>query len=317
LTTVEQIDQFCIVTLEPDDLVEVRIIHGRTGESRTMMYCMANELAFHAEEMIDRNVAGWNIYGGLNPRKIRARGDENILLARCLFADRDHAGTRSFHEVVASVAMPPPTMLINSGNGQHAYWKLDTPIDPRHWREWQKDVAALLGTDLKVCNPERLVRLPGFNNVKAKPIPCYIIETNPSRTYDLADLPIPMRAGSNTAAPIFTVRRRDEAPDAGDRVERCRAYLSKCPNAVTGAGGHDTTYAAAATCNRFGLTHAEAIGVMAWFNSAKCNPPWNEKEIEHKVADAYAKNAAEHGDKLRGDRQCHPVFTTQRKRGAA
>lgn len=74
------------------------------------------------------------------------------------------------------------------------------------------------------------------------------------------------------------------------RVERCRAYLAKCPDAISGAGGHDTTLRAACECFRFGLDRTNARTVMDWFNVTKTGgEPWADKEIEHKLDDAEAK----------------------------
>ncbi len=77
------------------------------------------------------------------------------------------------------------------------------------------------------------------------------------------------------------------APNAsGDRVQRCRAYLAKCPDAISGQGGHDATFRAACECFRFGLSDAEAAEVMAWYNQSKCSPPWSERELTHKLESA-------------------------------
>jgi P4 family phage/plasmid primase-like protien len=74
------------------------------------------------------------------------------------------------------------------------------------------------------------------------------------------------------------------------RIERCRQYINKCPEAKSGAGGHNATLRAACECFRFGLDRASARSVMDWFNGVKtAGEPWTDKEIEHKLNDAETK----------------------------
>jgi hypothetical protein len=57
--------------------------------------------------------------------------------------------------------------------------------------------------------------------------------------------------------------------------------------AVSGQGGHDRTFEAAATLFRFGLTDAQATVLLDEFN-ARCVPPWQPHELAHKLTDARA-----------------------------
>jgi len=66
----------------------------------------------------------------------------------------------------------------------------------------------------------------------------------------------------------------------------CLAYLAKLPSAVSGAGGHPSTFRAACECVRFGLSDADALTLLREWNGTHCRPPWTEKELAHKLADA-------------------------------
>lgn len=84
--------------------------------------------------------------------------------------------------------------------------------------------------------------------------------------------------------------------------DRCRKYLEKCPESVSGQGGHDKAFRAACECMRFGLSDAESMDMMRWWSSFKSgSEPWNEREIQHKVESARAKisEAGQIGDRLR------------------
>ena len=69
-------------------------------------------------------------------------------------------------------------------------------------------------------------------------------------------------------------------------VDACRAYLAKLPRAMSGAGGHPATFRAACECVRFGLSDGDALALIREWNGTHCQPPWTEKELAHKLADA-------------------------------
>lgn len=69
-------------------------------------------------------------------------------------------------------------------------------------------------------------------------------------------------------------------------LSRASSYVGKMPNAVAGSHGHDATFAVAlALCHGFALTKTQALPIMREF-SARCQPPWAEKELEHKLDSA-------------------------------
>ena len=70
-----------------------------------------------------------------------------------------------------------------------------------------------------------------------------------------------------------------------DTYSRAVAYLEKLDPAVSGARGHDHTLRAACELFRFGLSSSDALEAMRQYN-ARCQPPWKEHELKHKVADA-------------------------------
>ena len=55
--------------------------------------------------------------------------------------------------------------------------------------------------------------------------------------------------------------------------------------AISGAGGHAATFAAACWTVRFGLSDPDALALLAEYNR-RCQPPWTEKELAHKLHDA-------------------------------
>src|SRR5262249_27049958 len=80
------------------------------------------------------------------------------------------------------------------------------------------------------------------------------------------------------------------ANGAGGNLDcRIRAYLDKIPSGVQGQHGSNPTYhAAQVLVNGFGLSPDEARPYMDEY-TARCQPPWSEREITHKLEDAYKR----------------------------
>ena len=78
---------------------------------------------------------------------------------------------------------------------------------------------------------------------------------------------------------------------AGDALlRRAAAYLDRIPPAISGSGGHGQTYAAAtAMVHGFGLDPEAAFSLLWDRYNPRCDPPWSEKELRHKVTDAASK----------------------------
>ncbi len=76
---------------------------------------------------------------------------------------------------------------------------------------------------------------------------------------------------------------------SGDRdllLRRARAYVARMPAAISGQGGHMATLdVALALVRGFALVDSDVYRILAEYNQ-RCEPPWNEKELRHKLADA-------------------------------
>ena len=174
--------RYCTV-FEPDDVVELRLLG--TGLRPIKLWAKASRLPDKFAELMELNHRGYNIYVGPNPRKAEGlSGDSSVKLARCLFVDfdgiesGDGCGRSEFILLkIYEQNLPSPDMVISSGHGIHCYWRLTKPIDDLdHWRKLQERLNNHLGSDTAIKNPERLMRLPGFQNHKCDPTTdCFII----------------------------------------------------------------------------------------------------------------------------------------------
>ncbi len=68
-------------------------------------------------------------------------------------------------------------------------------------------------------------------------------------------------------------------------LDTARDCLSRLPAGISGQGGHPATFRAACECIRLGLGDGDAMLALEGYNH-RCSPPWSEKELRHKLADA-------------------------------
>lgn len=69
--------------------------------------------------------------------------------------------------------------------------------------------------------------------------------------------------------------------------DRAKIYLSKCDPALSESGGHSQTFKVACKLVKgFGLNTDEAYELMWTHYNPTCQPPWTEKELQHKIDEA-------------------------------
>jgi len=61
---------------------------------------------------------------------------------------------------------PIPSAVVETRNGFHVYWFLESGVTSDKFREAQRRLALNFGGDQHVCNPARVMRLPGYDWVK-------------------------------------------------------------------------------------------------------------------------------------------------------
>jgi len=149
---------------------------------------------------------GRNVYVGVCPRRV-PKGDKGAVASvPALWVDVDakHHGD-SKDEAFAALqrldANIRPSIVVDSGNGYHAYWLLEEPVeledptpgasevsgeDPAYVEGFNVGLGHHVGGD-SVQDVTRVMRLPGTWNVKDpdNPRSCKIVEFEPERRYRL------------------------------------------------------------------------------------------------------------------------------------
>jgi hypothetical protein len=298
----KQIEQFVACIFEPDDWVELRTLQDGKAQKFWTPAASLNQLA---EQLQKLNADGFNIYAGPNPRREKGQsGDDAVKLCRCLFADFDDlAGSAVIKPAdivraqIEERQLPKPALLINSGHGIHAYWRLKEPLEPDKWRQLQQRLNLTIGSDPAIKNPERLMRLPGFKNVKAEPVDCSIIYAKPELVYDLTDI-VKHLARLPKPKPTPAGAIAGKRPGLMEHKARAMLYASKWPSVAEGQGRNNAAFAHACQLLRdFDLPDAEAWEILLQWNAGN-NPPLDERELRQAFegAEKYGKLPA--GTKL-------------------
>jgi hypothetical protein len=116
-----------------------------------------------------------DVYFGVATRRDASGGAlTNCQHLGAAFADFDFKATPEDHVRTRLARFtPPPTIVVASGGGLHAYWKLATPIplpeDAPRAKRLLRHFAQALGGDLTAAEPARILRVPGGRNHKYEP----------------------------------------------------------------------------------------------------------------------------------------------------
>ena len=94
---------------------------------------------------------------------------------------------------------------------------------------------------------------------------------------------------------------------ASSIYDRCVSYLQKCDPAISGQSGHDQAFLVACKiAELFGekLDDDQLIECLEEWNQ-RCDPPWTEKELRHKLSEARKKTDTTHNSDTEGDDEDH------------
>lgn len=100
-----------------------------------------------------------------------------------------------------------------------------------------------------------------------------------------------------------------------DAITRAQKHIDTLEPAVSGSGGHAATFRACRILvNDYNLSLDEAWPILLTFN-ARCEPPWNEKELRRKLEDAARRPKGNYGtDKSQGRKKPEPAVLPPSKR---
>jgi P4 family phage/plasmid primase-like protien len=195
-----------------DQAIEfIKTLFGPTTEKSVYICSLANErddpsqpserhVSTRDGSDIQRFIAKWDrpgrglffCVGTINGSK---RAKEHVAESIGLHADidlKDIDYSRADVERKLATLRYPPSVVVNSGNGLHAYWlfkeALPTAGELERLEAALKQLADLVGGDMQCCEVSRLMRLPGSHNTKRSQFLPVEVLTSTTIRYELDDL---------------------------------------------------------------------------------------------------------------------------------
>jgi hypothetical protein len=254
---------------------------------------------------------------------LEKRNKENIAETSMLHADIDLKDvSETVDEIIEKLKLLkyPPSAIVASGNGVHAYWLLtECIINPFESGEMDRieadlrQLADLIGGDLSVCEIARVMRLPGSHNSKKgvwKPVE--VIEFTGKR-YHLDDL----EEWLAEASPVILRKARERAVTAGqfDGFDQMllegefkpRVDIEARLKAMMFMGGRDaaihaTQLSVSAAMLNAGHSVSEVVGVLLATTKSAAGDygkRWNWRREEKTIEDMCATWLEKHPPKFR------------------
>lgn len=150
--------------------------------------------------------------------------DFRYIFVDCDLKDGVYQSKEAFLSNLVSKGLHP-TLVIDSGNGVHAYWEV-TDLDAMSYLRLQRRLCRFYKTDPAVSQICQLMRVPGYVNpkIKDKPVPCNLLQDNGiTYTAEQLDKVLPgtepedeqhcQRHYSLTYSPETTLAVTDKLPD--------------------------------------------------------------------------------------------------------
>jgi hypothetical protein len=192
------VTEFLETLFSPDlggSFIEVRLV--KSGEARPMFFKSVDGVLKGIAKTKSKQ-GGFNVYFGVCPRSCRKGTKDAVKAVGCLWIDldaKDLNGDKAEALKRLREFPYPPSTIVDSGHGYHAYWLLKEVIEitePEDVILIESYLGALsdaLGADRSAAELARILRLPGTFNVKdpSAPMPVEIVLFEPKRRYNLID----------------------------------------------------------------------------------------------------------------------------------
>lgn len=200
---------------------------------------------------------------------------EEVEYITSVWADLDPKGIGRDELLEWLIDMPfKPSMLVDTGNGYHAYWLLREPLARvpakalvqgfQQWLQGQAHWHIDSTFDLA-----RVLRIPGTWNYKdpRNPKPVEIVSLYDNLRYDPSEFPVIEQAD----LPVVTRVLPDVIPEGGK---------------LDSSGRDDTLFKLLCAMRRFGCTEAMLVTIANAFNEHHLEPPLPERVVARKVQSA-------------------------------
>ncbi|PIL71215.1 hypothetical protein B4N90_03285, partial [Acinetobacter baumannii] len=149
--------------------------------------------------LTELNTSGSGVFVCVNETDLKGRKSDNIIRVRALCADFDAPDSHRV-EWLLSLSLPPNMIIESSPGKHHAYWVFNVgEISLTEFRPLQQRIAMVLGSDEKICDLSRVLRVAGFWHQKGEPFLTNICHIGDYYTTDqIKDFVWSLKSGSHS-----------------------------------------------------------------------------------------------------------------------
>jgi hypothetical protein len=244
---------------------------AETGPKRSSLtHVRHGGLAEHAKTLVRLNQQGAGVFFMVNAGDGKGRKTCNIQTVRALVADLDGAPLAP----VRAAGLVPHIIVETSRGRWHAYWLVEgVPLE--QFKPLQQAIAAQFGSDRKVCDLPRVMRLPGFLHNKGEPFLSRVIVSNDMPRYTLTEVVEAFGRVALSQAPRLV-----------------KAPARQLANAIREGERNNTLFELGCGLVRSGIKMAGVNQRLQTLNAMRCQPPLCATEV-----DAIAAHATGYGSK--------------------
>lgn len=157
--------------------IEIRAI--RDGKVRQRFVADAQ---YATDAAVDADLTKHDVYYGVLPRiREEGTGDAIVNVSAVLWADLDAKGytdAKAGAYMALARVSPEPQIVVDSGNGFHAYWLLDQEYPWERVQQVMRGMSLATGAD-RTYDKARILRVPGTHNYKQDPpLPVRLLRFN-------------------------------------------------------------------------------------------------------------------------------------------
>lgn len=150
-----------------------------TRRDRAMAAVYHGTLPAVAYRLGSANAVGAGVFATVNETDLQGRRTGNVRAVRALYIDTDGFVPSSFHL--------RPSFVVRSFSGIHAYWRILEPMPLADFRTAQRRLISYYGSDPKIHNLDRVMRVPGFWHQKGEPFAVELLDAD-GPSYRAADV---------------------------------------------------------------------------------------------------------------------------------
>jgi hypothetical protein len=264
MSTFETYQKFLRALYAPSDVVAFAFINHKGGVEHAFLPRIEAETEKYFDTLTKLNQV-YSIFAGMNPFKSELVGEkkgrtkENVAEVKRLYADADYIGLEGVQQMIASGKVPAPTVMLESSPTKfQLIWNV-AGLTQDTAEPLLKAIASEFKTDAAVCEISRVLRVPGFRNMKYEERPqVKLVSIDPEANYNKS---------------VFHF-------EVGTRIEPKGEAARNAAGLIPHGSLHPWILSQAGKLRAAGMNESEILPVLLRLVHEKCQPPIDENRVK-------------------------------------